>query len=158
MTLVLVLVISAFVAASELQEPAAARIFLDDCEPAYPEICVPLEEEVGDLNCGDLNFSNFIVLDPDPHGFDVDLDGVGYETVAPAGSTEAADILATDGILAADCDPSYPDACVPPPPPDLNCADIGFALGVIHDPDEGATDPHGLDPDGDGEGCTSLGP
>ena len=23
------------------------------------------------------------------------------------------------------CDPAYPDACIPPPPPDLECADVG---------------------------------
>jgi len=23
-----------------------------------------------------------------------------------------------------DCDSSYPDVCIPPPPPDLNCDDI----------------------------------
>ena len=26
----------------------------------------------------------------------------------------------------AGCDPSYPDVCIPPPPPDLDCGDISF--------------------------------
>jgi micrococcal nuclease len=49
------------------------------------------------------------------------------------------------------CDPNYADGCVPPYPPDVDCADIR-ALGiapvrVIGD------DPHRLDGDGDGWGC-----
>lgn len=46
------------------------------------------------------------------------------------------------------CDPSYPDVCIPPAPPDLNCPDIphrGFR--VI------GADPHGFDRDHDGIGC-----
>ena len=49
-----------------------------------------------------------------------------------------------------DCDPSYPDVCIPPYPPDLNCGDVsdkGFAVQ--------GSDPHGFDGDGDGIGCES---
>jgi endonuclease YncB( thermonuclease family) len=53
--------------------------------------------------------------------------------------------------LAGGCDPSYPGACVPPPPPDLDCADmrrLGLApVRVV------GSDPHRLDGDGDGLGC-----
>jgi len=46
------------------------------------------------------------------------------------------------------CDPSYPDVCIPSPPPDLDCSDISFrGFQVI------APDPHNLDPDQDGIGC-----
>ena len=48
------------------------------------------------------------------------------------------------------CDPNY-IPCIPPPPPDLNCDDIGFGVRVI-----GPDDPHGLDRDGDGVGCESF--
>jgi hypothetical protein len=48
---------------------------------------------------------------------------------------------------ASSCDPDYSGACVPPYPPDLDCADIGQPVRV-----EGS-DPHGLDRDGDGAGC-----
>jgi endonuclease YncB( thermonuclease family) len=48
------------------------------------------------------------------------------------------------------CDPSY-QPCVPPPPPDLDCADIR-ALGIGPVRVTGA-DPHRLDGDGDGLGC-----
>ncbi|MCS7294077.1 MAG: thermonuclease family protein, partial [Dehalococcoidia bacterium] len=46
------------------------------------------------------------------------------------------------------CDPSYPDVCLPPPPPDLDCADIPYRRFTVRPPD-----PHRLDPDRDGIGC-----
>lgn len=49
------------------------------------------------------------------------------------------------------CDPSYPDACIAPPPPDLDCADVGRKVRVR------PPDPHRLDGDGDGWGCESYG-
>jgi micrococcal nuclease len=49
------------------------------------------------------------------------------------------------------CDPSYPDACIPSPPPDLDCAEIGRKVRVV------LPDPHRLDGDGDGWGCESYG-
>lgn len=50
------------------------------------------------------------------------------------------------------CDPNYADACVPPFPPDLDCADLR-ALGLPLPVRVVSGDPHGLDPDGDGLGC-----
>jgi hypothetical protein len=46
------------------------------------------------------------------------------------------------------CDPSYPDVCIGPPPPDLNCGDISATNFEVIPPD-----PHGFDGDGDGIGC-----
>jgi micrococcal nuclease len=47
------------------------------------------------------------------------------------------------------CDPAYPDVCIPPPPPDLNCGDVAphCRFRVL------APDPHQFDGDGDGLGC-----
>jgi micrococcal nuclease len=46
------------------------------------------------------------------------------------------------------CDPSYPDVCIPPPPPDLNCGDIEYTnVRVIGE------DPHHFDGNKDGVGC-----
>jgi micrococcal nuclease len=46
------------------------------------------------------------------------------------------------------CDPSYPDVCIPPAPPDLNCGDIPHRrFRVVGD------DPHRFDRDKDGIGC-----
>lgn len=48
------------------------------------------------------------------------------------------------------CDSSYPGVCIPPYPPDLDCADVGFTNFAVVPPD-----PHGFDGDGDGVGCES---
>lgn len=53
--------------------------------------------------------------------------------------------------LAGTCDPNYAGGCVPPYPPDLDCADIR-ALGIAPVRVIGS-DPHRLDGDGDGFGC-----
>jgi micrococcal nuclease len=48
------------------------------------------------------------------------------------------------------CDPSYPDVCLPPPPPDLDCSDVprrGFRVV--------GADPHRFDGDRDCVGCES---
>lgn len=50
------------------------------------------------------------------------------------------------------CDSSYQGVCVPPPPPDLDCPDLArrkipLPVTVV------GSDPHELDPDGDGLGC-----
>lgn len=49
---------------------------------------------------------------------------------------------------AARCAPSYPDVCIPPPPPDLDCKDIPYRRFRVLPPD-----PHRFDGDGDGIGC-----
>jgi micrococcal nuclease len=49
------------------------------------------------------------------------------------------------------CDPSYPDVCIPPPPPDLDCGDIPYRSFRVLPPD-----PHRFDGrDDDGVGCES---
>ena len=46
------------------------------------------------------------------------------------------------------CDPSYPDVCIPPYPPDLNCGDILHKnFRVVGE------DMHGFDGNKDGIGC-----
>jgi len=46
------------------------------------------------------------------------------------------------------CDPFYPDVCIAPPPPDLNCDDIAHEDFRVE-----GNDPHGFDGDNDGVGC-----
>jgi hypothetical protein len=48
------------------------------------------------------------------------------------------------------CDSSYPDVCISPPPPDLNCPDVAYEDFKVLPPD-----PHGFDKDGNGIGCES---
>jgi micrococcal nuclease len=47
-----------------------------------------------------------------------------------------------------DCDPSYPDVCIPPSPPDLDCGDVQYRQFEVL-----PHDPHSLDGDQDGVGC-----
>jgi hypothetical protein len=47
------------------------------------------------------------------------------------------------------CSPSYPDFCIPPPPPDLDCPDVA----PHHNFTVVGSDPHHFDSDGDGIGC-----
>ena len=49
------------------------------------------------------------------------------------------------------CDSSYPDLCIPPPPPDLDCDDDSVPENFQVLP----PDPHGFDSDNDGIGCDS---
>ena len=49
---------------------------------------------------------------------------------------------------AGDCDPSYPTVCIPPPPPDLDCADVPFDHFTVL-----PADPHRFDGNDDGVGC-----
>ncbi len=60
-------------------------------------------------------------------------------TTGPAGTAPAG-----DGA----CDPAYPDSCIPPAPPDLDCADIPDRDFAVLAPD-----PHNFDGGGDGRGC-----
>jgi hypothetical protein len=46
------------------------------------------------------------------------------------------------------CDPSYPDVCIPPYPPDLNCPEVAHKDFSVLPPD-----PHGFDRNADGVGC-----
>ncbi|HEX5615156.1 MAG TPA: thermonuclease family protein [Acidimicrobiia bacterium] len=46
------------------------------------------------------------------------------------------------------CDAAYPDVCIPPPPPDLDCRDVTPRRFRVVPPD-----PHRFDGDADGLGC-----
>ena len=48
------------------------------------------------------------------------------------------------------CDASYPDVCIPSPPPDLDCKDVPYRHFRVLAPD-----PHRFDGDHDGYGCES---
>jgi micrococcal nuclease len=61
-----------------LNPPSAAP----SCDPSYPTICLPPPPP--DLNCRDIPYRQFPVLQPDDHHFDGDHDGIGCEpTPAP---------------------------------------------------------------------------
>lgn len=79
--------------------------------------------------------------------------GRGLWSACPEADGEAAPSTTAPGGPPGDpggagCDPSYPDVCIPPAPPDLDCADVadrGFTVL--------APDPHRFDGGGDGVGC-----
>jgi micrococcal nuclease len=49
------------------------------------------------------------------------------------------------------CDPAYPTVCIPPPPPDLDCADIPYRRFTVVPPD-----PHNFDGDHNRIGCEHV--
>ena len=57
---------------------------------------------------------------------------------------------ATTTTEARNCDSSYPDVCIPPPPPDLDCGDVPYRRFRVV-----GSDSHGFDGDDDGIGCES---
>ena len=72
-------------------------------------------------------------------------------TTRPSTTTTTTTLATTTATtVPANCHPSYPDFCIPPPPPDLNCGDIGAQDFTVLAPD-----PHGFDGNNDGAGCES---
>ena len=69
-------------------------------------------------------------------------------TTTPAEETEEEEVSEEDGE---DCDNSYPDECIPPPPPVLECSDIDEDDFEVR-----GSDPHGFDDDNDGMGCETA--
>jgi endonuclease YncB( thermonuclease family) len=106
------------------------------CDPNYSGLCVPPYPP--DLDCADVR-APVRVVGRDPHRLDGDNDGIGCEQSTPPPPPPAR------------CDPNYAGGCVPPYPPDLDCADIR-ALGIAPVRVIGS-DPHRLDGDNDGIGC-----
>ncbi len=58
--------------------PTAVATAAPACDPSYPGVCIPPYPP--DLNCPDIPYHRFQVLQPDPHGFDRDKDGIGCES------------------------------------------------------------------------------
>jgi hypothetical protein len=69
-----------------------------------------------------------------------------WPETAPWSPTVDAQIQPAAGI--GNCDPSYPDVCIPHAPPDLDCADVAERRFTVLPPD-----PHNFDGDFDGVGC-----
>jgi hypothetical protein len=111
----------------------------DDClfDPSLPK-CAPI-----DGKC--------------PEGFNMNENGQCYPNkpcppgYARADNDESGACLPTSTPIppGGNCHPSYPNNCIPPPPPDLNCGQLGVPNNVKVVP----PDPHRLDGDKDGVGC-----
>ena len=117
------------------------------CLPSYPEFCIAPGQP--DLDCDQIGYRNFAVVGSDPHRFDGDKDGIGCESRTPTEPTPQAERI-PEAEPAPGCLPSYPEFCIAPGQPDLDCADIGYRnFAVI------GADPHRFDGDKDGIGCES---
>jgi len=114
----------------------------NNCDSSYPDYCI--RSPPPDLDCNEIPFTNFRVLQPDPHRFDDDYDGIGCEKSSSQSSVPPPQTNENN------CDPSYPTVCIPSPPPDLDCGDIPHKKFVVIQPD-----PHRFDGDKDGVGCES---
>jgi len=51
---------------------------ISNCDSSYPDFCIPPYPP--DLDCKDIPQKRFTVLQPDPHRFDGDKDGIGCES------------------------------------------------------------------------------
>ncbi|MGH9003335.1 MAG: thermonuclease family protein, partial [Acidimicrobiia bacterium] len=67
-------------------------------------------------------------------------------TTTPAPAT----VSPTPTTAGGACDASYPDVCIPPGPPDLDCGEISHRRFRVV-----GSDPHRFDSDHDGVGCES---
>ena len=47
---------------------------IGNCDPSYPDVCIPPYPP--DLDCKDIPYKKFKVIQPDPHRFDGDKDGL----------------------------------------------------------------------------------
>ena len=86
-------------APAPLVPPASPR---SNCDPSYPDVCIPPYSKVGDLDCGDVSFKNILVVGSDPHGFDGrDQDGIGWK--AEAASARLRYLLLTRKVTILSC-------------------------------------------------------
>lgn len=75
-----------------------------------------------------------------------ELSGTAPEPTSPPSTVATPPTSASAGREG--CEPSYPTVCIPPSPPDLDCADIPHRRFPVLPPD-----PHRFDGGGDGLGC-----
>jgi endonuclease YncB( thermonuclease family) len=89
--------------------------------------------------------------------FDNDRSGALTSIVPPPPPGQpivSAQLPVAHWIAGGNCDPHYPTVCMPPSPPDLDCADLSFrGFQVLHDPTPKTPDPHSFDNNFDGVGC-----
>jgi hypothetical protein len=120
-----------------------------------PSLTVTVNIGATDIDaCGDevhQNFAGTWTVESQAGGllatdFDVDKISGGTPVRDVAACAPPAQPPAPPPSTSAGCDPNY-SGCVPPYPPDVDCADVGETVTVL------GSDPHGLDADGDGSGC-----
>jgi hypothetical protein len=87
-----------------------------NCDPSYPDVCIrPFPP---DLDCTEVQYTNFKVLPPDPHDFDREGDGVGCESGTVIASNSVQDgneTLLPDPCLNNPDLPECQDPCIENP-------------------------------------------
>lgn len=74
--------------------------------------------------------------------------GAVWDPLGPATTGPGSSPARQRPIAGGACDPAYPTVCIPPSPPDLDCADVPHRGFRVLPPD-----PHRFDGEGDGLGC-----
>jgi hypothetical protein len=107
-----------------------------NCDTSYPDVCI--RPYPPDLDCGEVQYTNFKVLSPDPHDFDREGDGIGCESGT---------ITITNNVQDGN------ETLLPPLDPCLDNPNLPDCLDpCIENPDaEGCIDPCEVNPDA--EGC-----
>jgi micrococcal nuclease len=79
--------------------------------------------------------------------------GCGVTTTSTTSTSTTTTVnKTTTTTLSTNCHPSYPDVCIPPPPPDLDCKDIPYRNFRVRW-DVPNPNPHKFDRDRDGIEC-----
>ncbi len=99
---------------------------------------------VGVIYCNGVNLNEAVI--ESGHGYIT----VGFCNKSEFSNTSWAQKYGCSTTTQSSCDPSYPDFCIPPSPPDLDCKDIPQKRFTVI-----GSDPHRFDGDGDGIGCES---
>ena len=72
------------------------------------------------------------------------------DRITTISSPVTSEVTSINEMTESNCDSSYPDICIPSPPPDLDCGDISETSFRVT-----GLDPHSFDRDRDGIGCES---
>ena len=67
------------ISTTQMSEPTQTNT-QNTCDTSYPNVCIAPSPP--NLNCNEIEHSNFKVVGDDPHGFDDDHDGIGCETTS----------------------------------------------------------------------------
>ena len=149
----------ALVDAPELKyDGGQAKQFLEQVCPVGSEVIVDQDDDqlsdkygrmLGVIYCNDMNLNQEILDSGIGDLYEAFCDQSEFAThywATKHGCGSSEDEITTQQTQ--NCDSSYPDFCIPSPPPDLDCGDISEKNFTVFQPD-----PHRFDGDKDGIGC-----
>lgn len=134
----------------------SGRLGRGESRSGYVAFAVPLNAPVrtlrfqaigGSTNQGEVTLNLYVAPGPAPAS---GTPPTPTPRPTPPPAVPAPVVTAPPAAGGGNCHPSYPSVCIPPPPPDLNCADIPHRFFPVRPPD-----PHGFDGNNDGVGCES---